>query len=474
MGQESKRADLILLAAIFACSFVLLALFAVDLRILLAVAGLAILPWAVQFTSRNHIWLLMPLALVEAVSGSKFLGDDNLASAFIRYPLVLLFCMPVLPALWRSGLLKRGGFFCYTIYFLWALLSVAHSPIMDMSLGRVISSFFPFCALCVIASECKDGDNARRGMGVLLLSCGLIVAANYFVLFVLPSEAYFIDLDPDAGIARFSGTFTQPNEIGALMLTTVGAAFCYWPLAKGRIKLLCAATVFGAVLLGVMADSRSPFIGLAIGGAAYLLWKYGIKSVIVIAALGAVLYLAIRILPNSDRYFTRGDVTTVTGRDVAWSFAVRSIEERPILGYGYEVEGEILQSRYFPDWEENWNQGPRSSLHEGYLSRAVGLGIPAMIFWIFLTLRPALNCFRRGRDPWSLKSLALLAVMPVMILNLSESITDCRSLSGLLLGLGWAMLESERLFANAASVDHARVAAESKSHLVRALQEVPV
>jgi hypothetical protein len=59
---------------------------------------------------------------------------------------------------------------------------------------------------------------------------------------------------------RWSEFHAEPNEIGGLMLTTLGAGFGYWPTANGRKKASAAAAMIGAVLLGVMADSRSPFV----------------------------------------------------------------------------------------------------------------------------------------------------------------------------------------------------------------------
>jgi hypothetical protein len=131
----------------------------------------------------------------------------------------------------------------------------------------------------------------------------------------------------------------------------------------------------------------------------------------------------------------------------------------------------IFQSPYFSDWEQVWDQGPapRSIMDS---SRAIGLGVPALIFWLFFMFRPALSCFRTNYDPWALNSIVLLAFAPVVILNLTESISDCRSLSGILLALSWAMLERERLLASANASTHDQISYLPKSPLVRALTGV--
>ena len=141
-----------------------------------------------------------------------------------------------------------------------------------------------------------------------------------------------------------------------------------------------------------------------------------------------------------------------------------------MLGYGYEVEGQVLKSQYFSGWDEVWDMGYQTSLHDGYVSRAISLGVPAMLFWLFLTLRPAISCLFRGRDPWRLRSIVPLALMPVLILNFTESISDFRAFSGVLMALAWAILERERLFAQAEAAMRAKATEDAKTSFVRSLQ----
>ncbi len=65
-----------------------------------------------------------------------------------------------------------------------------------------------------------------------------------------------------------------------------------------------------------------------------------------------------------------------------------------------------------------------------------------------------------------------LTILPVLILDFTESVVDFRSFAGLMLGLAWAMLERERLFAREQAAQRAKVVEESKTPVVRALQGV--
>jgi hypothetical protein len=122
---------------------------------------------------------------------------------------------------------------------------------------------------------------------------------------------------------RCSEFHAEPNEIGGLMLTTLGAGFGYWPTASGRKKASAAAAMIGAVLLGVMADSRSPFVAIAISCTVCVVWKYRVRGAIGIAALFAIVYTAAFAIPSMRDYVNRRDVASFTGRQVAWDFANR-------------------------------------------------------------------------------------------------------------------------------------------------------
>jgi hypothetical protein len=80
------------------------------------------------------------------------------------------------------------------------------------------------------------------------------------------------------------------------------------------------------------------------------------------------------------------------------------------------------------------------------------------------------SCFFPNGDPWKLRSLVPLAMVPMVMLNTTESVVDFRSFAGVMMALVWTMLERERLFARAQASARARVVEESKTPIVRALQ----
>lgn len=430
----------------------------------------AVVPWGIYTTRRQVADLLIVLVLIETVTASWWVANagENVGG-FIRYPLYLLFCLPVAGSVWRSGILPQGGFRDYLLYLVWASASAVYSLLPILSLERVLATLLPFIAITAIAISITCEEDARRAMGVLFAGCGIVVMVNLIALIAVSGDISWHP-DPDSGMLRYSGIFTEPNQIGTLMLATVGAGFAYWPIARGWNRALSAIAMGGAILLAVLADSRSPLVGIAAGVALYLVWRWRTRGVLGLLSLIVLFYGAIALIPSAHSYLNRGDVGSFTGRQTAWDFAIRSIKERPFFGYGYEVEGQILQSPYFSGWDDLWTEGAKTSLHNGFMSRAVSMGIPGLLFWLLIIIRPMLSVFRRERDPWSLRSVVLLCLLPAIVLNFTESIGDFRSFTGVEMGLAWALLERERLFARAHLVTRQQTAEESLSPILRGIR----
>ncbi len=375
---------------------------------------------------------------------------DESSRPLVRYGLIVLFCAPALPYAWKSGLLRQGGFRLYVLYFCIAALSIAYSLLPLYSFSRLLGAVMLFGAICAVVSEVRDENDVRRVFGIFWLGCAIVAAMLLVARFAFPADLAWIEDPWSEGPVRFAGILGSPNQVGEMMLTTVGSGMLYWPLASRRTRIAIVASFALMLWFDLLADSRSPFVAMAIGLFLWSLAHYGRRAMvawtlILILAAGVVS----RLSPEKMEYVNRGNVTTLTGRTDLWNFTIAKIKEHPLLGYGYEVEGQIFQDRYFPLRGDLWELGPRISTHSGYLARAVGVGIPATLLWLFLTLR-ALLIALSGRGRFQLADAVMLAAVPVLILNIDESaVADCRYSVGLLLALVWAMAERSRLLASA-------------------------
>jgi O-antigen ligase len=400
------------------------------------------------WTRMDRQWLIVPLVVLAIFVNSLFLAGAPRAA--FHYGMVILFCAPCVPVMWREKLYRRGGFELYSLYFLWALLTVAYSLAPEFSIARLMDASLVFCAISVIVFALKDPDDVNRLVERFILGCGCFVVVMAVSAVALPRSITW-DL-PDAytvnqQVERFRGLLSNPNDVGVLMLITVGPTLAIWNRFEPSRKKWLGAIALLAVAEAGIADSRTPFVALAVGIFCYVLWRYRLRGILLLAGAGVVAVAALPLLGHSIAEYTgRGDVTTLTGRTDMWAYVVQEIKSRPFFGYGYEVAGAIFQSKYFPLWYGPWDEGPQSSLHNGYLNHMIGVGIPATLFWLFIVLRPWWFALRRSEDPWNLKPLALLVVIPCLIHNMSEaSIGDFLGSVGLLFGITWAIGERYRL-----------------------------
>jgi hypothetical protein len=398
--------------------------------------------YAAWYTRHHPRWLVLALLLNEAFASVNFL-DESLRPV-LRYSMLTLFCVPMVTTAIRSGLLKQGGFKLYLVYFAWGLLTVTYSIYPVYSLGRLTSAALLLSSIVAVVSTIESDSETEDVIRIFWIGSLLIMGALAISLFALPGDVTW--QPDDNGLLRFAGIFSSPNQVGEVMLTTVASGILFWPAARGRTRLLIALSIVAALGFDILADSRSPLIALCVGGALLGINRYGLRAIAVIGAVfGAILLLSLSF-ESGREYMMRGDVSSLTGRTDIWRYVVHAIRERPVLGWGYEVEGQIFQNRDFPFWEQIWNEGPRSSLHNGYLSRAIGVGIPATLVWLFIIARAlGFAIFNRDASPL-LKRAALIGAVPVMILNLVESTAgDCRYSVGLLLALVWCLSERARL-----------------------------
>jgi O-antigen ligase len=406
------------------------------------VAGILIV-CAARRVQGNGAHLLCALLLVEELSGASFLPLTNEQLFMVRYPLLIAFCGAAVWTAFRNSEILQGGFLCYLMYLGLGVVSISYSLLPAYSAARILAAILMFMAVVRIAREVTSREDIIKLFAWFLVGTGIVWTAVLISLVTMPYDVVW-DVEELSGVIRLRAIYGSPNQLGEIALATIGAGMVIWSYTSGWNRTLLSAQMAVAFALGVLADSRSPFVGLAVGGLLYLLWRYRLRAMPIILVL-AVLSFALLTQLN-PAYLTRGDVSSLGGRTDIWKFAITKIEQSPLIGYGFEVEGEIMKAHDFPIWWGPWEDGPRSSLHSDYLSKAVSLGVPALVFWVFFFMRPWFSLLRREDDPWNLKALFFLVVVPILILDINEGTAgDCRYAVGMIATLCWALAERQRL-----------------------------
>jgi O-antigen ligase len=412
------------------------------------IAGALVLLASARGVYRHPEFLLAALLFVEVLPSATLLPLTDAQRPLIRYPLYLLFALPAVPAFLRSHLLDRGGFRLYALYFAWALATALYSLAPVFSAGRALAASVLFFAIGAVAARAGDRSDIERELRVFFAGGALLVWLLAITAVAPGLEAMAWSVDEELGRLRFSGYFESPNQAGELAMVTIGAAlYCWSSWRRPVMRIASAVTIALSVTVLVIADSRSAAVAMTLGAGAWTIWRYRGRGVFGVAVIAMGLLVALSALgPEAMRYITRHDISSLTGRTVVWRYSLNQLARRPLLGYGYAVEGAIFNSKYFPLWDDLWTQGPRIPIHNAYLSRAIGLGVPALLLWFFLFFRPFIHLLTRRDDPMNLKPLALLIVLPVLVLNISETLGgDCRYPAGLITALVWAVAEIQRL-----------------------------
>jgi O-antigen ligase len=411
----------------------------------LAILGFAVIQWATRKASRDPAWLPLLLIFAETLPYLNIIPIDPKTRWFLRYPLLIPLCMPPVWMAIRSGVLWQGRFRWFLVFFSWAAVTIAYSLNPAASAGRLLPDVLLFAAITYAASTTESAADVDRILGLFLIGCAVLQLLTLFAYVALPTSlTYVID---EQHLLRFSGFGTDPNAVGALMMVTVGAGIAHWPVIGRWRRAGLALVMLSSLFFAIVADSRSTVLVTILGIMSYAIWQRGRKAALICAVLAVLAINGYGLIGAGGQAYLNRDVSTLTGRTEAWQFELRELAARPLLGYGYEVEGEIFQDRYFTNWQKAWDYGVNTSIHNAFLSVAVGMGVPALFLWLFIFIKPWYELFRDKDDPWRLKPIFFLIVLPQLLLSFVESgLSEPRSVRGLLIFTVWALAEHYRIW----------------------------
>lgn len=159
--------------------------------------------------------------------------------------------------------------------------------------------------------------------------------------------------------------------------------------------------------------------------------------ILLFAMLGILTFSIVYFKPSSFQREEGRGLTDLTGREDFWVGSYTLIKERPILGYGYGVEGKIWEDpRFYESKETLWSGSVKASLHNGYLSVAIGLGIFIFIIWCIILFIPLYQSISSPLTDY--KVFAITIMLMCLFLNLFESvITGSGSLVAILFWMVW-------------------------------------
>lgn len=274
----------------------------------------------------------------------------------------------------------------------WTLVSMIwHGNVLSSSplfalLDRTIMPFLMFLLGPVIFRDTRSRDLLLKALTVVGLYLGLTaILEQWAPHFVFPQ--YIVD--PNVGIhfGRPRGPFASAEAMAMALAVCAGAALLLksrnlprWSALPLVVTLLC---FFGVVL----TTTRSVWIGVFAGVVVALIlsptlrrWIPAMAAGAVVGFIGVVLYLPSLWDNILERSTTSGPIFDRLSSNAA---ALRVLEDLPLTGIGWR--------RFYPhgsDWARQSDSFPLNNavieVHNVILSRAVELGLPAMIVFILI------------------------------------------------------------------------------------------
>lgn len=253
-------------------------------------------------------------------------------------------------------------------------------------------------------------------------------AAGVVTLSVIESIFYFgqgrsmWDMEYRAGDLTGSSQWFSVYLVLGLPLLWIG-----WDMAKDVSKSLCIVLWLGSgiAFLGlVLSHTRGAWVAIGIQLFIYILLKLKNDWRVVLGGAGILVGLFLLMISSPNIHQVLSNFSSFTNTESmqvrfnTWPLALQDIIENPLTGIG-------LGKHSFGKLHSELGAGFHDNFHNTFLSRAVQVGIPCFIFylWIFIAiLRNAGSIFNKSPNEISgkLGMVTLLIVAGVIVRNLFD------------------------------------------------------
>lgn len=329
------------------------------------------------------------------------------------------------------------------IFLMLAFLSVSYSIDKEFTFVRTASFLALAGFLLGLDSWLQGEEEFERALNVLYLFIASSIVLNSLSLILLPGRVWWWEAED-----RFLGLWDHPNTLGAFcMLSYPVLLWKYGRSESLNSKLIIIGLGVLTVFIQYLTGSRTSIV-VAIAG---LITWFVVQKKLLKAGLIAALFIGLAVLVTQFKpeVFQRDggkSITDLTGRDEFWKGAKILISERPLQGYGYSVEGKVWEDARFYDPKNSlWIGSSKASLHNGYISVAIGVGLVAFALWCFVLLVPL---WRASFTPaGDYKALIISLIIMVLLSNFAESaITGGNSINSIFFWIAWVLAGRSVIF----------------------------
>ncbi len=254
-------------------------------------------------------------------------------------------------AKWWSGNHPRptfsiGPFLLLFLLFIWAGVSSAWA--LDTAAFKLCLRLFFLCLLGFgLFRLLINTDNSARHK----MENTFLIGYGFGILALVVGFSYSQIMGDSLWGHYYSDPLTTLNN-GAVVM-----AVLYWPLAAILWKRYHPIWPIGGMIVLFLAllllSSGASLLALAVGAVVMaLVMLFGRLAAITIATLIVVVTLSSPILattflkPESIEEYSSGLPSSAAHRLLMWQFAVKKIDENPLLGWGMDASRSIPQAKF--------------------------------------------------------------------------------------------------------------------------------
>ena len=364
---------------------------------MLALTGLFIAAWIFILTIRRYelaifFIILSPwLSAIFVPNSSAGIGaEDATVGSYLRILLVMLIGV--------VGIIKYlqersvdldpvpGHLILLAVFCFMAVVSTAYSIDRKFTFIRS-TSFIPlFCFLLGLSQWLRGWNQVNKMLNTVFWAVCFYLLITVVAFPIMPGRMWwYVDT------SRFMGLWSQPNQMGGFCMIAYPLLFWKMSNSDSRMKWFVSFLILITAVFHILTGSRTTLIASALGTCIWLVVMRKPFKLLFLVIVISVLAMGLMIVRPSNLIREGGmeSISTFTGRTEIWSAALTLAKERPITGYGYGVGGKVFEDpRFYDPNQELWSGTAKVSLHNGYLSAVISLGIPGTMLLYFLLFLP--------------------------------------------------------------------------------------
>jgi len=285
---------------------------------------------------------------------------------------------------------------------------------------RLLDTFglVPF-AMFVVAPHVFGSERQRRILLWMLTAVGAYLSVTALFETVRLDALVFPHyiVDPDVGIhfGRARGPFAEAVANGlAIFACGVASLILARMSSRHAVRIGCIAVAGVACSALVMTLTRAIWLGSAVAILVALLAVPRLRAYALVAVplLAALVFVTINVVPElgTRAEERRADQAPIWDRINTTNAALRMLDDRPVLGFGWDRFTEESEPYL---WQEDDIPltGRDTDLHNVFLTRAVELGVLGGALWlaafVMAVVVPAFARASRLLEPWRIGLLAI-------------------------------------------------------------------